>query len=187
MSGPVKRLSRELAEIEAENDSLPFKVYPLEDNFLLWHFTLSGPDDSEFSGGEYHGKIVFPSDYPFAPPSVMFLTPTGRFDVNVKICLSFTGYHPEQWQPAWGVRTMLLALREHFRVEDKAAIGYLGQSKMERSRAARRSLLFSCAACGYNMDNCPKGQEERRCQVTQGIVILLIIAVAIVLVAHSIV
>lgn len=183
---PLKRLSKELAEIEAEGDALPFRIHPLEENFLLWHFTLRGPAESEYSEGEYHGKISFPSDYPFAPPSVVFLTPSGRFDVNMKICLSFTGYHPEQWQPAWGVRTMLLALREHFRVEDKAAVGYLGQSRGERQRAAQRAALFVCRDCGYNAEKCPERRKERRCQLSQGILVFVIIAVATVLIAHSI-
>ena len=40
----------------------------------------------------------------------MFLTPSGRFETNTKICLSFSAYHPELWQPAWGIRLILEAL-----------------------------------------------------------------------------
>lgn len=183
--GAVKRLSKELAEIEAEGGDVPFKIYPLEDNFLLWHFTLSGPEESEYAGGEYHGKISFPSDYPFAPPSVYFLTPNGRFDLNVKICLSFTGFHPEHWQPAWGVRTMLLALREHFRVEDKAAIGYLSQSKGDRQKAAAKSQNYTCSLCGYNMEKSPQRKEERRCQTHQGIILVVLVAVILFFLIHA--
>ena len=67
-----------------------------------WHFTMRGPDNSDYSCGFYHGRIVFPADYPFSPPSISFLTPNGRWEVEKKICLSVTGYHPESWQPAWG-------------------------------------------------------------------------------------
>jgi ubiquitin-conjugating enzyme E2 J1 len=182
----IKRLSRELSEIENEADqNLPFKIHPLEDNFLSWHFTLRGPEDSEYAIGEYHGKISFPSDYPFSPPSVIFLTPNGRFDVNVKICLSFTGYHPEHWQPAWGVRTMLLALREHFRVEDKAAIGYLGHTKGDRVKASHKSHQYICSACGYNMDKSPQVREERRCQIHQGLLLIGVIAAVLFFIVQS--
>jgi ubiquitin-conjugating enzyme E2 J1 len=184
-SGAVKRLSKELAEIEADIADLPFKIHPLDDNFLIWHFTIAGPEDSEYAGGEFHGKIIFPSDYPFAPPSVYFLTPNGRFDVNIKVCLSFTGYHPEMWQPAWGVRTMLLALREHFRVEDKAAVGYLAQSKGDRLKLAAKSHNYTCSICGYNMDKSPERKEERRCQMNQGIIQIVLLAIILFVIFHA--
>ncbi len=68
----------------------------------------------------------------------MFLTPSGRFQVATKICLSVTGFHPEHWQPAWGPRTMLIAIREHFNVEDGAAIGYIKMSSADRRRLAAK-------------------------------------------------
>ncbi len=41
-----------------------------------WHFVLQGQD--EFKGGVYHGKITFPSSYPYKPPSILMFTPNGR-------------------------------------------------------------------------------------------------------------
>ena len=32
--------------------------------------------------GRYHGKIVFPNEYPFKPPSIFMLTPNGRFETG---------------------------------------------------------------------------------------------------------
>lgn len=75
-----------------------------------WHFTMRGPDNSDYSCGFYHGRIVFPADYPFSPPSISFLTPNGRWEVEKKICLSVTGYHPESWQPAWGSKCYYIIL-----------------------------------------------------------------------------
>lgn len=83
----IKRLKREYDEIletEASSSSstsstdgpLPFMVYPLEENFFEWHFTLLGPAESVYEGGRYHGRIQFPPDYPFSPPSLMFITVT---------------------------------------------------------------------------------------------------------------
>lgn len=50
-----------------------------------WHFTLRGPQDSQFEGGLYHGRIILPKNYPFAPPSLMMLTQNGRFEVGKKV------------------------------------------------------------------------------------------------------
>lgn len=50
-----------------------------------WHCTLRGPDGTEFEGGLYHFRIVLPAEYPFRPPSIMMLTPNGRFELNTKV------------------------------------------------------------------------------------------------------
>lgn len=145
-------MKREYIEIVTEGANLPFKVYPLESNFLEWHFTLQGPSDSSYSDGLYHGKILFPGEYPFSPPTVLFHTPSGRFQINTKICLTVTGFHPEHWQPAWGCRTILIAIRDYFTVEDRAQIGYLGLGETERRQLALSSIDFQCKTCGYNME-----------------------------------
>lgn len=36
-----------------------------------------------------------PSEYPFKPPEIYLLTPSGRFEVNRKICLSISSFHPQ--------------------------------------------------------------------------------------------
>ena len=68
-------------------------------NMLEWHFVLEGAKGTDFEGGCYHGKITFPPQYPFKPPSLSLFTPNGRFAVNTKLCLSMTDYHPESWNP----------------------------------------------------------------------------------------
>lgn len=37
--------------------------------------------------------------------------------VNKKICLSISSFHPETWQPSWGIRTALVALMAFFNAE----------------------------------------------------------------------
>ena len=36
---------------------------------------ITGPKDSVYEGGQYHGKLVFPPEYPYKPPAIMMLTP----------------------------------------------------------------------------------------------------------------
>lgn len=143
----VKRIQREIAEILSDRSDL-YSATPLEDNLFEWHFTIAGPKDTEFEGGLYHGKILLPSEYPFKPPWIEFKTPNGRFQLNQKICLSFTAYHPEEWNPSWGIRTVLLGIISHFPVEDKSSIGYLDYSKEERRKLAKESVDFVCPTCG---------------------------------------
>jgi ubiquitin-protein ligase len=55
-----------------------------------WHCTLRGPAGTEFEDGLYHFRILLPAEYPFRPPSLMMLTPNGRFELNTKAsCVSF--------------------------------------------------------------------------------------------------
>lgn len=67
--------------------------------FLHRHFTIRGADDTDFAGGIYHGRLILPPEYPFKPPHIIFLTKSGRFETNTKVCLSFSAFHPELWQP----------------------------------------------------------------------------------------
>ena len=99
-SPSVKRIMRELRELEAET-SKEFAAEPLESDIFEWMFAVRGPRGTDFEGGIYLGRISLPADYPFKPPTFMLLTPSGRWEVNTKICLSISSHHPEHWQPSW--------------------------------------------------------------------------------------
>ncbi|KAF9216654.1 hypothetical protein BGZ59_008687 [Podila verticillata] len=136
-SSAVKRIMQEARELVQE-PSTDFSASPLE------------AKDTEFEGGLYHGRILLPNNYPFAPPSLMFLTPNGRFELNKKVCLSITGYHPEYWQPAWGIRTVLVAVMGFLPTESKGAIGGLDTSVEARKALALRSKAWKCQVCQQN-------------------------------------
>ncbi|KAH7402927.1 hypothetical protein BKA66DRAFT_436310 [Pyrenochaeta sp. MPI-SDFR-AT-0127] len=85
--------------------------------------------------------------YPLRPPSFRFLTPTGRFEVNREICLSISGHHEETWQPAWGLRTALVAIRSFMDTDAKGQLGGIECSKDARERMAKDSGAWTCAGC----------------------------------------
>jgi ubiquitin-conjugating enzyme E2 J1 len=76
------------------------------------------------------------------------LTPSGRFETNTKVCLSFSAYHPELWQPAWGIRLILEALISFLPTPADGAIGALDWKPEERKRLAKQSQQWSCPTCG---------------------------------------
>lgn len=82
------------------------------------------------------------------PPSIILLTPNGRFEVNKKICLSISGHHPESWQPSWSIRTALLAIIAFMPTEGLGAIGSLDYTEEERIKLARQSQSWQCKDCG---------------------------------------
>ena len=126
-----------------------FVANPVKDDMFCWHFTIRGPTETEFEGGLYHGIIKLPMSYPSRPPNIMFLTPNGRFEINMDICLSMTKYHKEEWQPAWTIRSMLEAIIAFFPVrEDHDAIGALNSNVESRKFYAKQSRKYKCDICG---------------------------------------
>lgn len=75
------REAKELAEPTDE-----YSAHPLEDNLFEWHFTMRGPQLSEFEGGIYHGRILLPTEYPMKPPNIILLTVRNKY---YKKCLCF--------------------------------------------------------------------------------------------------
>ncbi|AQL07157.1 Ubiquitin-conjugating enzyme E2 32 [Zea mays] len=134
----VKRILQEVKEMQS-NPSPDFMSLPLEEDIFEWQFAILGPRDSEFEGGIYHGRIQLPSDYPFKPPSFMLLTPSGRFEIQKKICLSISNYHPEHWQPSWSVRTALVALIAFMPTNPGGALGSLDYKPEDRRALAIKS------------------------------------------------
>ncbi|KAL2753924.1 hypothetical protein ACRALDRAFT_2028460 [Sodiomyces alcalophilus JCM 7366] len=146
-SPTIRRILKEAAEI-ANSPSPDYTATPLESDLFEWHFTFRGVPNSAFADGIYHGRIVLPPTYPLRPPSFRFLTPSGRFEVNREICLSISGHHEETWQPAWGVRTALVALRSFMETDPSGQLGGLQASDAVRKRHAAASRDFKCMTCG---------------------------------------
>ena len=144
----LKRIQKEFQNM-INGPSEDFYANPIKDDMFCWHFTIRGPPDTEFEGGLYHGIIKLPMSYPNRPPSIMFLTPNGRFDVNMDVCLSMTRYHKEEWQAAWTIRSMLEAIIAFFPVkEEHNAIGALDSSVESRKHFAKLSVKYKCDICG---------------------------------------
>lgn len=139
---------KEAAELSESSPSPSphFCAHPVSDSNLFdWHFTLAGPPaPSPYAGGIYHGRIVLPPTYPLRPPSFRFLTPSGRFEVNREICLSISGHHEETWQPAWGIRTALTAIRSFMDGDAKGQLGGLDAPEDVRRMWAEKSRTWSC-------------------------------------------
>jgi len=138
----LNRLRKELKAISS--DPPPHIHVSCDENILSWHYVLEGPKDTPYEGGLYWGRLKFPKDYPFAPPSILMMTPNGRFETNTRLCLSMSDYHPESWQPAWSLATVLKGLLS-FMCEECPTAGALvpPSSTEERKRLAEMSLQWN--------------------------------------------
>lgn len=78
---------------------------------------IKGPPDTPYEGCLLMFSIQFPSDYPFSPPKVLFLTSDGRtrFHPNLyvegKVCLSILGtFSGPSWSGTQSVSSVLLSI-----------------------------------------------------------------------------
>jgi ubiquitin-conjugating enzyme E2 J2 len=117
---------------------------PLETNILQWNFIITA-DIGDYSGGVYWGGLLFTKDYPMKPPQIKMFTPNGRFEINTRLCLSMSDYHPESWNPSWGVETILKGLYSYMLDDDfsDGTIGSIKDSSYNRQQYALHSLEYN--------------------------------------------
>lgn len=136
-----KRLTKEYKAIK-ENPPPYVIAAPHEDNILLWHYVISGPPETPYEGGQYHGTLVFSLEYPFKPPAIRMTTPNGRFKENTRLCLSMSDFHPDTWNPSWSVSTILTGLLS-FMTDDEQTSGSIITSDAHKRMLARSSKFFN--------------------------------------------
>nr|XP_032836743.1 ubiquitin-conjugating enzyme E2 J2 [Petromyzon marinus] len=137
----TQRLKQDYLRIQ--RDPVPYvSAEPLPSNILEWHYVVRGPEKTPYEGGLYHGRLLFPREFPFKPPSIYMVTPNGRFKCNTRLCLSISDFHPDSWNPAWSVSTILTGLLS-FMVERGATLGSIDTSDYTKRQLAAQSGLFN--------------------------------------------
>ena len=104
----LKRIAKELKEL-LEEPLLLCTAGPTDDDLFRWQATIVGPEGSSYEGGIFTLKILFPSDYPYKPPILMFTTKIYHCNINGEgvICLDIL---KDQWSPALTISKVLLSL-----------------------------------------------------------------------------
>jgi len=79
-------------------------------NLLAWNATIEGPADTPYSGLTFKLSFEFPSNYPYAPPTVLYKTPIyhPNVDFSGRICLDIL---KDKWTPAYNIQSVLLSLQ----------------------------------------------------------------------------
>eukprot|EP01126_Amoeba_proteus_P066219 TRINITY_DN9536_c0_g1_i1.p1 TRINITY_DN9536_c0_g1~~TRINITY_DN9536_c0_g1_i1.p1 ORF type:complete len:172 (+),score=15.76 TRINITY_DN9536_c0_g1_i1:64-516(+) len=108
MSNQLRRIQKELKDLAADPPS-SCSAGPAGEDLTHWNATILGPEDSPFSGGVFFLDIHFPSDYPFKPPKIQFITKVYHPNINKNgsICLDIL---KEQWSPALTISRVLLSI-----------------------------------------------------------------------------
>jgi ubiquitin-conjugating enzyme E2 J2 len=137
----VNRLRKELSKLK--KDPPPGIIAePKESDILTWFYALQGPSETPYHGGVYVGKLKFPPEYPMKPPSILMLTPSARFQVNTRLCMSMSDFHQESWNPMWSVATILQGVVS-FMASEELTTGGLKAPDSERKRLAGLSKAYN--------------------------------------------
>ena len=141
LSRATKRLKRDLNLILTE--PIPsIHVLPNEDDILDWHFVIQGRVNTPYENGMYYGRLVFPPNFPFGPPKILFLTPNGRFKVNGRMGFSLSDLHPEEWKPAYSATAVLRGVYD-FMHETTETIGSIETNDCVRKQLAIDSKRYN--------------------------------------------
>lgn len=114
----VKRLLKDVRQIIK---------HPLTDNGIYYshddtdmtkgYAMIIGPSDTPYFGGYYFFKFDYPSDYPFSPPKVTYMTNDGitRFNPNLykcgKVCVSILNtWLGDKWSSCQRITSILITL-----------------------------------------------------------------------------
>jgi len=88
-----------------------------DDDILTGYALIIGPQNTPYYGGFYFFKFQFPSNYPYSPPIVSYLTNDGvvryhpNFYINKKVCLSILNtWRGEQWTSCQSIRSVLITI-----------------------------------------------------------------------------
>lgn len=114
----VKRLIKDVKEIlnySSNDNNIYYKHH--DSNMLLGYALIIGNNNTPYQYGNYLFKIIFPNNYPFSPPKVVFLTNDSicRYHPNLykngTCCLSILNtWEGEQWTSCQTILSVLLTI-----------------------------------------------------------------------------
>ena len=104
------RIKKEIEDLKRDVSSgIKVESDPCDPNHLKG--SLKGPPDTPYHNGTFEVDIVIPTDYPFTPPKMKFLTKLWHPNVSSvtgAICLDIL---KDQWSPALTMKTVMLSLQ----------------------------------------------------------------------------
>jgi len=147
MSVPInrlteKRLRGEMRDLHKNKLEFAQAVQDEKDPFIFY-FLLKAPSDTVYAGGYYIGKILLPQDYPQNPGDFEMLTPSGRFNIGKKICLTNSGYHRESWNVMWSVRNIIIGFLSIFVADDTTGLNHIVDTPENRKKMAFESISYN--------------------------------------------
>ncbi|MCJ1317295.1 Ubiquitin-conjugating enzyme E2 D1 [Xylographa vitiligo] len=144
-SDTYMRIIHDLSQV-AVYDGLQenFSVAPLDGDIFNCIGTIYGPQDTPYEGGIFNLWIKFPSDYPFKPPKIRFLTKILHPNINADGHISLDVLR-EKWSPALTISRMLLSISSF--LDDPNPDQWLAQKASKQYRTNKAAYENDVRAC----------------------------------------
>jgi ubiquitin-conjugating enzyme E2 J1 len=92
----------------------------------------------------YFGKVELPNEYPLKAPDFYFHTPNGRFELNRKICTTFSSFHNNEYTSTWNIRSMMNGMISFMTDRDpELGIGSLNSDDQTKQQYAQHTMLWN--------------------------------------------
>jgi len=104
----MQRLHKELIAI-TKNPPQGISAGPKKDNIYEWDASIIGPNDTPYEGGMFILSIIFPQNYPYSPPIIIFKTKIFHCNINSQggICIDIL---KSNWSAALTIEKVLLSI-----------------------------------------------------------------------------
>ncbi|TGZ64327.1 hypothetical protein CRM22_006438 [Opisthorchis felineus] len=104
------RLQKELATLKNASNQRIFRNVVVDDSNMRHWTGYIVPEEPPYNKGAFKIEIVFPAEYPFKPPKLLFKTPIyhPNIDENGQVCLPII--QSDNWKPATKIEYILQAL-----------------------------------------------------------------------------
>lgn len=115
-------ISNDYKQILDSNMNEAFSIGLIDDNMYTWKVVIIGPKDTPYESGIYEAEMIFPLNYPQAPPTFRFITPMWHpnIDKDGNVCISILhkagedefGYEElsERWLPSRSARIIIMSI-----------------------------------------------------------------------------
>ncbi|KAI0124038.1 ubiquitin-conjugating enzyme/RWD-like protein [Xylariales sp. AK1849] len=115
-SSRARRVAKELGDIEADSSISHITAQPANSTGDLTHLTaqIQGPPGTPYEGGNFEVDVKIPSEYPFRPPIMKFVTKVWHPNISSQtgaICLDTLS---TAWSPVLTIKSTLLSLQSLF-------------------------------------------------------------------------
>lgn len=115
-------LASDYKRVKYNNTSESYSVGIINDNIYTWEIIIIGPKDTPYENGIYRAEMIFPLDYPDAPPTFRFITSMWHpnIDRDGNVCISILhkpgedefGYEQlcERWLPVRTPESIIMSI-----------------------------------------------------------------------------
>ena len=108
----TKRLQRDLEQLSLSSPT-DISANMKEDNLFEWEASIRGPPGTPYEGGTFILDLIFPANFPYRPPKVIFKTKIYNCNINSDGRISLNILRNE-WNPVMTIEKVLLSIQSFF-------------------------------------------------------------------------